>query len=810
MRTLSCLGIGAALALATAAYAQPAAFTNLGSHNAATETFTQEVTLLGPTDIQWFKVVLPSAPALSSGYVDLWTVSGGANPMTDTEIGIYDNSGNLIANDDDSGVGLYSVLTFGIGSGQLLGDTYNLGGDGIANGENGPLAGGTYWVAVGRYNVTFTSGWGATSTYAGTETTTTLNFAVSPPTAPYPPSVTAAATPASTQPGQSVLFTGTVSPGGNPTSTGLVTRIDLSTAGGSATQLMYDDGTHGDATAGDHIYSFQYTIPNAQGGGQLTLPVTVTDAQSRSGTANAGLYVGAPPATFTSLGNISCTPTDSSTTINNAGEIQWFRVTLPAVTAGAGTGGYVDLWTLSTSGVNDTEMGLYDSNGNMIASDDDSGNGLKSQLSFGDTGPRANPDSAETALAGQNGSLSGGVYWLAVGVYNVTFNAAGWQVTSTGAGTGTIDIHINAIDPGTCNIAPHGLGAATPDPLAPAVNGVFAVTVTPGVNPASTGLNVHIDLSAVGGAANQVMYDDGTHGDAGAGDNVFTYTHLIPAGQPDGAITAAFTVADAQGRSTTGTIAATVSAPAQWDETLNGGGDAGDLPNSAQVPNGSGPLNDIGGHLEAGDVDMYQIQICDPGNFSASLANDHSLGLDTQLFLFDANGAGIVMDDDDPSGTGGLRSALSNAFTAGLPSGNYYLAVSGYDTDPLNASAAAIWEDTPFGAERAPDGLNNGGDITVTGWDVDTFSDVGEYRISFTGVCYAGASSNCLADFDDGSGTGHQDGAVTIDDLLYYLGLYENGQVRADVDNGTFTGTQDGAVTIDDLLYFLFHYENGC
>jgi photosystem II stability/assembly factor-like uncharacterized protein len=68
----------------------------------------------------------------------------------------------------------------------------------------------------------------------------------------------------------------------------------------------------------------------------------------------------------------------------------------------------------------------------------------------------------------------------------------------------------------------------------------------------------------------------------------------------------------------------------------------------------------------------------------------------------------------------------------------------------------------------------------------------------------------CPADFDDGTGTGTPDGGVTIDDLLYYLAVYEAGTPRADVDNGTSTGTPDGGVTIDDLLYYLLRYEAGC
>lgn len=68
----------------------------------------------------------------------------------------------------------------------------------------------------------------------------------------------------------------------------------------------------------------------------------------------------------------------------------------------------------------------------------------------------------------------------------------------------------------------------------------------------------------------------------------------------------------------------------------------------------------------------------------------------------------------------------------------------------------------------------------------------------------------CIADTDDGSGIGTPDGGVTIDDLLFYLSIFEAGDIRSDVDDGTSTGMPDGGVTIDDLLYFLARFELGC
>ncbi len=68
----------------------------------------------------------------------------------------------------------------------------------------------------------------------------------------------------------------------------------------------------------------------------------------------------------------------------------------------------------------------------------------------------------------------------------------------------------------------------------------------------------------------------------------------------------------------------------------------------------------------------------------------------------------------------------------------------------------------------------------------------------------------CVADYDNGSGFGFPDLGVTIDDLVYYLALFAEGDVRADNDDGSGTGTQDHGVTIDDLVFFLELYQAGC
>jgi predicted extracellular nuclease len=89
--------------------------------------------------------------------------------------------------------------------------------------------------------------------------------------------------------GYASLLTVAVTPGASPTSTGLAVTVNLSTVGGSTTTAFFDDGTHGDAVPNDHTFSLNYSVPEATAGGARSLPVTITDAQLRTGTTSIPL-----------------------------------------------------------------------------------------------------------------------------------------------------------------------------------------------------------------------------------------------------------------------------------------------------------------------------------------------------------------------------------------------------------------------------------------------------------------------------------------------------------------------------------------
>ena len=86
------------------------------------------------------------------------------------------------------------------------------------------------------------------------------------------------------------------------------------------------------------------------------------------------------------------------------------------------------------------------------------------------------------------------------------------------------------------------------------------MAVTPGANPASTGLAVTADLSTIGGSATQQLFDDGTNGDVTSGDNTFSYLATVAAATTPGAKTLTASITDAQARSGSASIGLTVTA----------------------------------------------------------------------------------------------------------------------------------------------------------------------------------------------------------------------------------------------------------
>jgi hypothetical protein len=93
---------------------------------------------------------------------------------------------------------------------------------------------------------------------------------------------TTSSTPSSAGITDPFTFTATVMPATGPTSTNLAITADLSNLGLSATAQLYDDGTHGDAVAGDHTFTLATTSTAGIIGPEPGLIVTATDAQGNA------------------------------------------------------------------------------------------------------------------------------------------------------------------------------------------------------------------------------------------------------------------------------------------------------------------------------------------------------------------------------------------------------------------------------------------------------------------------------------------------------------------------------------------------
>jgi hypothetical protein len=200
------------------------------------------------------------------------------------------------------------------------------------------------------------------------------------------------------------------------------------------------------------------------------------------------------------------------------------------------------------------------------------------------------------------------------------------------------------------------------------------------------------------------------------------------------------------------------SAGAQvWDEFANGGGDAGNLPHTAQmiVGNPSDPLTQITGSVGAGgDIDMFAFLITDSANFAATTLT--GAGWDTRLWLFRANGKGALFNDDTPYPYFSTQSWVGapfdvyNGYTyiadwsswsaTNLPPGLYYLAIGSYERWALSGSDK-IWQDFPFDQQREPDGPGAAG--AITGWG-GTAHDSGNYTIYLFGASYVPEPASML------------------------------------------------------------------
>ncbi len=124
-------------------------------------------------------------------------------------------------------------------------------------------------------------------------------------------------------------------------------------------------------------------------------------------------------------------------------EIAWFQFDAEALRA---QNSFLDI-TTSFGDLGDTEIALYNDLGRLIASDDDDGIELRSTLSFGtgsglelgdafNLGNGSSGDDNDGRAVGDDGDLSPGRYYLAVGAYESRFGETNFAASSLSDLTG--------------------------------------------------------------------------------------------------------------------------------------------------------------------------------------------------------------------------------------------------------------------------------------------------------------------------------------------------------------------------------------
>ncbi|MBI1190558.1 MAG: hypothetical protein GC200_07785 [Tepidisphaera sp.] len=563
----------------------------------------------------------------------------------------------------------------------------------------------------------------------------------SPPPPPSVPSGLGSYTINPVPMGGTSAFRVTATPAINPDSTGLGVTVDAS-ALGLGTVTLLDDGVNDDGIAGNNVFGANF-VANASAG-DYVLAFTVTDAQSRSSTGNFPSLTIQPPPPACPEG---LHPVSFANVISFDG-------------AGAAGNTFLDLgWntpnefiqTVHVSGrLTQNVAGTFASEARIrLHYTDGTFNDIQAFTNTTWTGPLDQYDYAYTLPVAR----------LATDIVNAelfeSFNdAVGAPDATWNALCLTYDALTQPSDPvlQAASIAP---GTSFPD-----VDVQFSATVAPGANPISTGLTASVDASPLGGGT-VTLFDDGIHDDGIAGNRVFGNSFHIPAGTAGGTYTLSFSAGDAQGRSAASiTASVTINAPAQWEEHVNGGADAGETPDAAQAVTGSGTLSSIGGEIENGgaDSDLFAIDICDPSSFSATTAGGTGTLTDTQLWLFKADGTGVEFNDDAV----GVRSTIDNSFV--FEPGTYLIGVSGYNRDAVDADGSLLWNNTPFTGVRSPDGP--GAFNPVFSWTGTSAS--GTYQIQLTGACYFSGGPACDPDFN-------QDGVADQGDVDYLINAVAGG-----------------------------------
>jgi uncharacterized repeat protein (TIGR01451 family) len=377
-----------------------------------------------------------------------------------------------------------------------------------------------------------------------------------------------------------------------PATTGGAVTGNLSSIGGSASQTFFDDGSNGDVTMNDNIFSFQSTATGAAG--VKSIPVSATNLAAQSA-ATTIVFTLTPPLETIAAVKVDTTPADTVPDRNGQAVLTQGVVTSIDFRGGTGIEYYIQDATGGIDVFSTSDFGPFTVGASVqVSGTVTQFNGLTeiSPTSMVVTAALPAITPQVVTLSAINESLEGQLVrvnnlTIAPGAFAADTNYAisdgspgtlrvdgDTDIDGTNAPTTTFSLigvvgqfdNSNPFDSGyqiiprsTADIipltAPTGVGGANPPSVPPGGVSLLTVNVTPGQNPPSTGITVVANLSTIGLSASQAFLDDGaTNGDVAAGDGIYSYSATVNGATPLGPKSLPVVIADAQARSSNATI----------------------------------------------------------------------------------------------------------------------------------------------------------------------------------------------------------------------------------------------------------------
>lgn len=298
-----------------------------------------------------------------------------------------------------------------------------------------------------------------------------------------------------------------------PTSSGVEMTADLRSIGGPAEVMLFDNGADGDLVPGDDVFVAQIVVPFTAEPGLYALPLLVTDAEGRAVDATIPLEVRpavAPTATAFAMPDVSH------------------------------RGGFVRFEVAVEPGLTPPSTGLAVSADLTALGGDD----MQSLVDDGTLGDAAPGDNVFTGMVQIGPDVLPGLVHVAFAISDAQFrrNSANATVLISAA----------------TDLAAEG--AASPTSVARGADTLVTVEVTPGLHPESTDVRASVDISAIGGGRDVSLHDDGTFGDAVAGDGTWSRRVSVAHSTAAGEAIVFITVRDAQDRRADVSIALDIAA----------------------------------------------------------------------------------------------------------------------------------------------------------------------------------------------------------------------------------------------------------